>query len=61
MIQWKKMKLSTMMPRIMATIGTGGMMVSQLKHKNGATMILTAKSGDRMGDRIILSPRSVTF
>lgn len=50
-----------MMPRIMATIGTGGMMVSQLKHKNGATMILTVKSGDRMGDRIILSPRSVTF
>jgi len=32
------------------------MMVSQLKHKNGVTMILSANSGDRAGDRVTLSP-----
>lgn len=47
-IQWKKMKSKFKLKTKMATIGMAGMMVSQLKHKNGVTMILTADHADRM-------------
>lgn len=42
-MQWKKMKPSLKTQRLTVTIGMAGTMVSQLKHKNGVIMILTAE------------------
>lgn len=47
MIQWKKMKSSLKTLNLKVTIGMDGMTASQLKHRNGVTMILTAEAVDR--------------